>query len=155
MNARETHKSSIRQLRQERLQADTRAENLRLQLKAADSKLQRALRRFVRQRLRLVFSHKYYTINISPHRIKSEVRSKELTTRKLHALQGQHQKISAKMNARETHKISIRQLRQERLQADTRAENLRLQLKAALHELDVTAINLDTTKEELHVTLKR
>ena len=59
------------------------------------------------------------------------------------------------MNARETHKSSIRQLRQERLQADTRAENLRLQLKAALHELDVTAINLDTTKEELHVTLKR
>ena len=155
MNARETHESSIRQLRQERLQADTRAENLRLQLKAADSKLQRALRRFVRQRLRLVFSHKYYTINISPHRIKSEVRSKELATRKLHALQGQHQKISAKMNARETHKSSIRQLRQERLQADTRAENLRLQLKAALHELDVTAINLDTTKEELHVTLKR
>ena len=68
-------------------------------------------------------------------RVSSEVRSTELATQKLQTMHSQKNKISARMNVLETHSTSIRQLRQERLEADTRAENLCVQLKAADRKL--------------------
>ena len=64
VKAFESNAESVRILRQERLAADTRAllaesrvENLRLEVASLNSKLQRALRRFVPQAIRVrVFS---------------------------------------------------------------------------------------------------
>lgn len=64
VKAFESNAESVRILRQERLAADTRAllaesrvENLRLEVESLNSKLQRALRRFVPQAIRVrVFS---------------------------------------------------------------------------------------------------
>lgn len=66
------------------------------------------------------------------------------------------------MDSLETRTVSIRQMRQERLQADTRAKQaesqaaaLRVQLDKALRELKEAEAHLDTANKELHVTLKR
>ena len=74
-------------------------------------------------------------MNVQICRVNSEVRSTELATQQLQAMHVQKNKISARMNALETHSTSIPQLRQERLETDTRAENLRLQLKATDRKL--------------------
>ena len=78
-------------------------------------------------------------IYASQCRIDSEICSKELTAQKLHEMLDemrlQNKTLRSKLDSQEPHSASIRQFREERLEADTRAENLRLQLKATDRKL--------------------
>ena len=101
-------------------------------------------------------------IYVSQCRIDGEIRSKELIAQKLHNVSLQNKKPSSKMDSLEPHSASIRQLREERFKADTRAElaedqatALRLQLDTSLHDYEEVAKELDTAKEELLLSWKR
>ena len=74
----------------------------------------------------------------------------------------QNKNLSSKLDSLEPHSASIRQFREDRFKADTRAElaedqatALRLQLDTLLHDYEEVAKELDTAKEELLVSWKR
>ena len=101
-------------------------------------------------------------IYASQCRIDSEICSKELTAQKLHEMRLQNKDLRSKLDSQEPHSASIRQFREERLKADTRAElaedqatALRLQLDTLLHDYEDVSKELDTVKEELLVSCKR